>query len=475
MTPRTVLVVDDEEGVCWALENLLSDSGLRTVAVATAERGLEKARAARPDLVLLDVRLPGMDGLAALEAFRRLDPTIPVVLMTAHGTVDTAIQSMARGAFDYLIKPLDSAEVRRVVERALAPVERSERVAELPAGPALGGPLAELAGDSPRMREVYKRIGMVAASDSAVLILGESGTGKELVARAIHQASARASAPFEPINCAQIPGELLESELYGHEKGSFTGAVRTKRGKFEIADGGTVLIDEVAEIPATIQVKLLRFLEDRKFTRVGGVEHLASDVRILAATHRNLPSMIEEGRFREDLYYRLNVISIELPPLRERPGDVPALVARFLARLGVERAGVSVEALAALEKYPWPGNVRELRNAIEHAAVLARGQTIGRAHLPEHVALARPGPPVRGDLDRIAAERVARALSGPASPGGLHEGLIDEWERPVLAAVMARFGGNQLRAAEVLGIHRTTLRNKLRRHGLLPGRTEEEA
>lgn len=453
-----VLVVDDEESIVWAFRRLVEGMGHGFLSAATAERGLELARKEQPDLVFLDVKLPGMSGLDALEEARRACPRAKFVVITAHGSLDAAVRAVRLGAVEYLAKPVDLDRARALVEAAArGPVldPEVERRRGAKAGP--GG----IIGTSAQMQEVFKKVAAVAASDASVLLVGESGTGKELLARAVHYNSARAGGPFEAINCASIPETLLESELYGHERGAFTGAVRRKPGKFEVADGGTVFLDEVGELTASAQAKLLRFLEERRFERVGGTEAVRVDVRIVSATNRNLEERVREGRFREDLYFRLNVVKIEIPPLREHREDLPALVAHFLDLAG--GAGITREAMEILERHSWPGNVRELRNAIERGVVLARGGPVRPEHLPETVLSARA--PEEKDLDARVEEVVDR-LAAEGTPGELFRQVETHWERALLRRVLKITGGNQVKAAELLGINRMTLRRKIEQYGL---------
>lgn len=495
-----ILVVDDEQAICWAFSRALSRDGHVVSAASSAEEGLEKARAESPDLVFLDIRLPGMSGIEALPKFRDALPGVPIVVLTAHGTMETAIDAVRRGAYEYLLKPADLEALRSVVSRALSRPGFSPEIALLKRE-FQGRMLTDsMVGTSRAMQDVYKKIGAVAGSNSSVLISGESGVGKELVAKAIHLYSPRADGPFLAVNCASLPETLLESEMYGHVKGAFTGAVRDKAGKAEAADGGTLFLDEIGDMPASMQAKLLRFLEEKKVTRVGATESVEVDVRILAATNRDLHRMMRNGLFREDLYYRLNVVSIEVPPLRDRKEDIPMLVASFLARYGgcrrhgsgrggggdggaektragaagsaggAEEIGISEAAMEALMEYDWPGNVRELKNAVEHAAVLARGGIVLPEHLPPHIkASTRDGAPMAGShFETAVVERTERAIRAMESlgEGRVYEEMLAEFERAMIGRVLREAGGNQVKASRILGMHRTTLRKKIEEYGL---------
>jgi two-component system nitrogen regulation response regulator GlnG len=460
-----VLIVDDEPAVCWALEKYLTSRGHQASAVGSAEEALVRLGEGRPDLVLLDVRLPGMDGLTALEQMRHHADAPPVIVITAHGTMETAVEAMRRGAFDYLIKPLDLAVADQVVTRALRSLEPA-----IVASPPQGSGSSTLVGSSAPMQKLYKQIGTLASSAANVLLIGESGTGKELVARAIHCASARRHQPFEPLVCASLPETLLESELYGHEPGAFTGANARRIGRLERADGGTLLLDEVGEISLTAQVRLLRFLEEREVERLGGTQRIPVDVRLIAATNRPLREMVARGTFREDLYYRLQVVELELPPLRARLEDIPELTGAFLAH-GLHTAGISRDALAALHRHYWPGNVRELRHAIEHAIAMARGQLIAPEHLPSY--LSGPSRPRGDDLRALVREQVNAAIASGES--AIYDRLLASWEEALISPVLEHTSGNQLRAAQLLGLSRGTLRKKLRALGLKDDGSDNES
>jgi DNA-binding NtrC family response regulator len=452
-----VLVVDDEESIIWIFRKLVEGLGHECLSAATGEKGIEIARESQPDLVFMDVKLPGIDGLTALDSVRTVAPRARFVVMTAHGTLDTAVRAMKLGAVEYLAKPIDLDQARGLIQGALKGAGVNREVESLRRTGGLGG----IVGRSAQMQEVFKKVAAVAASEASVLLLGESGTGKELLARAVHYNSGRSAGPFEAINCASIPETLLESELFGHEKGSFTGAIRQKPGKFEVAHGGTVFLDEVGEISPAAQVKLLRFLEERRFERVGGTEPVAVDVRIVSATNQNLEERIREGRFREDLFFRLNVVRIDVPPLRDRRDDIPVLVAHFLDL--ARAAGVTSDALELLKNHSWPGNVRELRNAIERGAVLARGTPIRPEHLPETVT--SPRPLGESDVEARVRELVEKLVS-QGTPGDLYRHVEARWEKALLRRVLEQTGNNQVKAAELLGINRMTLRKKMELYGL---------
>jgi len=448
-----VLIIDDEPGVCWALRRALEDAGHEVETAGTAEQGLPLARG--KDLVFLDIGLPGMNGLDALHELKDR----PVVIITAHGTVENAVEALKRGAFDYLVKPLRPEEVPALVDRAVRRSALEREVARLRRELDQRTGSSPLKGTTRAMQEIFKKIATVAMSDAPVLIHGESGTGKELVARTIHRASSRADGPFEPIDCGALPEGLLESELYGHEAGAFTGAVARKRGRIEGADRGTLFLDEIGELTPAAQAKLLRFLAEREVVRVGGTGRIPVDVRVITASHRDLRAGIEEGTFREDLFYRLAVSEIDLPPLRERRADIPLLVAHFLENEFRYPGGMSESAMEALAEHGWPGNVRELRNAVEAATVTARGGTIQPEHLP--AAVRGGGGAGAADVGRVAAR-----LADAAADGEKYAAVHDAFERAVVAHVLGLVQGNQVQAARRLGIHRTTLRKLIDKYGL---------
>jgi two-component system nitrogen regulation response regulator GlnG len=443
-----------------------------SVAVAcTGAAGLEHVRARPPDVILLDLLLPDQSGLDVYRQIREIDGRIPVVFVTMAKTADAAIEAMKEGAYDYLFKPLDPHRLRRVVGEALEVARRMRQpavVAETAPDQDVEGAIV---GSCPAMSEVYKGIGRIAAQDVPVLITGESGTGKELVALAIYQHSKRARAPFLALNCAAIPENLLESELFGHEKGAFTGADRRRIGKFEQCNGGTLFLDEIGDMPLALQAKMLRLLQDQTFERVGGNETVRTDVRLIAATHRDLKAWSEEGRFRHDLYYRLGVFTIHLPPLREREDDLPLLVQHFLRRfsreLGREVREVAPEALARLRSYSWPGNVRELQSVLKQALLQTHGTTLLPIFLP--ALPGEPSGPGTASSSALAVDPNLEAfirLRLASVEGDLYAETHRQVDRLLLTLVLEDMGGNQLQAARRLGIARDTLRRRLLELGL---------
>jgi DNA-binding NtrC family response regulator len=426
-----VVVVDDEVNAAAALETLLRQDGYEVAKANDGAAGLRLLETFDADVILTDLRMPGIDGLEVLARAKEIRPDALVIVMTAYGTVQTAVQAMKLGSEDYLSKPIDVEELEVLLQRAMEKKTLREETQLLRERLDHKYSLDNLVGESPDMLAAFKTVRQVASSGSSVLLTGESGTGKELFAQALHQNSSRRNRPFVKVACAALPETLLESELFGHEKGAFTGALFTRAGRFEIASGGTLFLDEIGDISPTVQVKLLRFLEEREFERVGGNKTYKVDVRIVCATHRDLPKRIEEGGFREDLYYRLNVIQVHIPPLRERGNDIALLALHFLRRYaeanGKDVRELSDEALRMLLQHPWPGNVRELENAIERAVVLADAPVLSEAHFPtlrRSDASANPGgrfPRVRipgsslADLEREAILRTLEAVSGSTS------------------------------------------------------------
>ena len=475
VTATVVLIVDDEPSVVSLVTRAIEKvDGFQVISAATAAEAREQLRAGRVDVAVFDLLLPGESGLDLMDAVREIDAKIPVIFITGGGTAGTAIEAMKAGAFDYLPKPLNVGQLQELVSQAA----NVRRLMTEPVGVAhsveeaqdSGGDL--LVGRSPAMTEVYKSIGRVAPKNVTVLIRGESGTGKELVARSLYQHSNRADKPFLAVNCAAIPEALLESELFGHEKGSFTGADRQRIGKFEQCNGGTIFLDEIGDMPLPLQGKILRLIQDQRFERVGGNETIQTAVRIIAATHRALEAMSENGSFRSDLYYRLNVFEIEIPPLRSRVEDLPLLVGHFIHRASRELEKdvnrISGEAMDALKAYGWPGNVRELQSVVKKAVLNATGPLLLAEFLPNSVrgtvGAASDGavsvPAIGTDWDRYVDERMEEGTDA------LYDETIERMERWLITRVLRKTSGNQVQAAGFLGITRTTLRSKLTKLGL---------
>jgi nitrogen regulation protein NR(I) len=465
--PR-ILLIEDDTHLATNLQQVLEDDGFRVVLCARGDEGLRSARQSAVDAVLTDLRLPGVGGLELVRQLHETQPCLPVVLMTAHGTIETAIEATKLGAYDYLPKPFEMEALLALLHKA---VEAGRLMREpVPLADAPVGRTA-LVGVSRAMEAVCKEIGRCAAKPVTVLIRGETGTGKELIARAIYQHSERANAPFIAINCAAVPENLLESELFGHERGAFTGADQRRIGRFEQANKGTLFLDEIGDLPPGTQVKLLRVLQQQSFQRVGGSETLSVDIRILAATHRDLEAMIHEGKFREDLFHRLNVVAIRLPPLRERREDIPVLVQHFLRKYAADfqlpMPAVAPEALAALQAGPWPGNIRELENVTRRLLLEARGLSITAAAVQTVLAGRLSAVQVPRSLPALAAGLLARAQRGELSAA--YAQMIGEAEREILTQAIALAEGNQAKAARWLGISRFTLREKLKQLGLYQG------
>jgi two-component system NtrC family response regulator/two-component system response regulator HydG len=463
-----LVVIDDEVNAAAALETLLKEDGYEVARAHDARSGLQLLEKVEPDVVLTDLRMPGMDGIELLAKIKEIRPQTMVIMMTAYGTVKTAVKAMKLGAEDYLGKPIDVEELEVVLQKALERKGLLEEARSLRERLEHKYRFDNLVGESPEMLSVFKTIRQVAPSSASVLLLGESGTGKELFAQALHQNSPRRSKPFVKVACAALPETLLESELFGHEKGSFTGAVYTRAGRFEAADGGTLFLDEIGDITPTVQVKLLRFLEEREFERVGGNKTFKVDVRIVAATHRDLKKKLEEGSFREDLFYRLNVIEIHIPALRDRPGDIPLLAHHFLRKYadanGKDLNGISDDVLALLLSHPWPGNVRELENAMERAVVLTNDATLTPGHFPT--------------LRRPSAAEPARPQSGAASLGVRIPGsTLADLEREAILRTLEAVGGSTSKAANILDISARKIQYKLKEYqqtGILADRRGQD-
>jgi DNA-binding NtrC family response regulator len=450
---HTLLIVDDERSLRFSIGEWARDSGYSALEAASGREALDLLREKSVDAVLLDLKLPSEDGLDILKRLREEDPSLPVIMLTGHGTVEHAVQATRLGAYDFMLKPPDLEHLGVVLARALDHARLQREVQHWRAGT-----MSEQAiiGEGGALKRALQRLDKAAKSGTVtVLILGETGSGKELMARYLHSHSARAAGPFIELNCSAIPEQLLESELYGHEKGAFTDAKQSRKGLFELADGGTLLLDEIGEMDSGLQAKLLRVLETRTFRRVGGQSDITVDVRVIAATHRDLKKEVAEGRFREDLYFRLNVVPIDVPPLRDRPEDLPVLAEHFISRfcreLGRPPARIDAAALAAMREYAWPGNVRELRNVIERVVLLEAEDVILPEHLP--VEIARP------------SARAGGGAGEPAFPPGLVRPLI-EIERLAIEHALRVCEGNKTRAAQALGISRQTLRTKLKEEAL---------
>jgi two-component system nitrogen regulation response regulator NtrX len=457
---RRILIIDDEKNIRTQLSGLLADEGYGTFTAESAERGLALLAEESPDLVLLDVWMPGMDGLAALEKLRAEGRDVPVLVMSGQATIDTAVRATRLGAFDYLEKPLDPARLLVTIRNALQSGELQRRNRELVARVGAG---QGLLGSSAVMQRLRDEVERAARSDARVLITGENGTGKELVARALHEGSPRADGPFGRVNCAAIPRDLIESELFGHEKGAFTGAESRKIGKIEAADGGSLLLDEVGDMALEAQAKLLRVFEENEVERVGGGRPIRVDVRVIAATNKDLSAAIEKGEFREDLYYRLNVVPIAVPPLRDRAEDIPELVdhfhRRFAEEMGRPLPPVDEGAYGALKAWPWPGNVRELRNVVERLAIMTEGESIGRDEVGAVLAGSRPG--------------AAPTQEGSETTENLPlRDLLENTERAAILRALKAAGGTVSEAARRLGLDRANLHRKMRRLGI--GKPEGE-
>jgi DNA-binding NtrC family response regulator len=477
-----LLLVDDNPDLILAQMNHVFGASHHTIDVArTGEEGVRRVTANAPDVVLLDLRLPDLSGLEVHQRIREIDARIPVLFITAATAAHHAIEAMKQGAFDYLIKPLDTQHLRRVVGQALELSRLSRESARVTESPPEEERGDTLIGSCPSMVEIFKAIGRVAAQDVTVLITGESGTGKELVARAVYQHSARAKGPFLAINCAAIPDTLLESELFGHERGAFTGADRRRVGKFEQCSGGTLFLDEVGDMPLTTQGKVLRLLQGQAFERVGGIETIQTDVRLIAATNRDLEALSVEGKYRPDLYYRLSVFTIPMPPLRERGDDLPMLLHHYLRRfnreLGREVRELSPEAMEQLRRYPWPGNIRELQSVLKRALLRATGPvlTVEALPAPMFAHIAEPRPEADAPVGGATSSPIEAFLRQSMQHCGqdLYQHVHRQVDQQLLPLVLQSTCGSQLRAAQLLGVTRRTLRLRLRGLGLAVTKTVE--
>jgi len=459
--PNKVLIIDDEEAICWGLKRLLEEAGHIVRTVASAEEGIDTVESFRPDLVVLDVRLPGMDGITAMGEIQAAVGAVPIIVITAFGNLDTAVNAMGGGAVDYLTKPFELERATAVIQRVLDGTRTNKHAVDVAAQTA--GIAMELLGESAAMQEVFKRIALVTESDLPVLITGESGTGKELVARAIYRHSARSDQPFLSVNLASLSPALIESELFGHVRGAFTGADASRKGLLELGHGATVFFDEVGDIPPSVQVKLLRVLEQHEVVSVGDVRPKPSNFRVIAATNRDLPNEIVAERFRRDFYFRLAGFEIHIPPLRERVDDIPMLAEHFLNTGRVPRqpgTSLTPEVIAELCRRPWVGNVRELRSAVEHAALVARGLPITPEHLPQAQLAAVTGYEP-SQMRQVVRMWALSHLDEQNLPNDLYDQLMAEIEPVLFETVLAVTSQNRAAAANILGIHRQTLRKKL--------------
>jgi len=468
-----VLIVDDDSSMRYSLNRMLEGQGLQVSLAKNGTEALARFDEESPELVVMDIKMPGQSGLDVLKRIKERDPKALVILMTAFGTTETAIEAMKFGAFDYILKPFDIPQMRALVERALEVSRMMKKMVSYPDRPEMGAAEEAIVGSSQAMQQIYKMIGQVAPTDVTVLLRGESGSGKELVARAIYHHSSRADKPFLPVNCAAIPETLLESELFGHEKGAFTGALTKRIGKFEQCTGGTLFLDEIGDMTPATQAKILRVLQDQQFERLGGAERITVDVRLIVATNKDLEKGIREGGFRQDLYYRLKVVSLHLPPLRERKEDIPELVRYFLQCFAPEInrnvRDITPRALEKLMRYRWPGNVRELENAVKRALVIAKGSTL----IPEDFSLEGVGADLAGPQSQMDFEERLQILMDPVfkelaehSRGSPEPDLMSSVEKILIKRALQETKGNQVQAAILLGISRNTLRSKIERYRL---------
>jgi two-component system nitrogen regulation response regulator GlnG len=460
---KPVWIVDDDRSIRWVIEKALSREGIAFSSFSSAQDALDALGASSPEVLVSDIRMPGRSGLELLQAVKQRHPAVPVIVMTAYSDLDSAVAAFQGGAYEYLPKPFDIDQAVGLIRRALDESRRETQATETIVDDK------DILGHAPAMQEVFRAIGRLSQSSATVLITGESGTGKELVARALHRHSARASQPFVAINTAAMPKDLLESELFGHERGSFTGAQQQRRGRFEQAEGGTLFLDEIGDMPAELQTRLLRVLSDGSFYRVGGHQQIKGNVRVIAATHQNLEQRVREGTFREDLYHRLNVIRLRLPSLRERSEDIPLLAKHFLAmsakQLGVEPKRIGEDALAHLARLDFPGNVRQLENLCHWLTVMAPGQVIDLGNLPPEFRAqvtsdAATGADWLAALEQEAERRLARGDTG------ILDALGRQFERALISKALAKTGGRRIDAANLLGMGRNTITRKIQELGI---------
>jgi nitrogen regulation protein NR(I) len=465
----TILIIDDDDQLRKSFEKLLNDEGYHVLDAPSGEMGVVLVRSEAPDLVVLDMRLPGRNGLETFQTIKEIEPKLPVIIMTAYGTTETAIEATKMGAFDYVLKPFEIPDMLGVIIQALEAGRFMRTPVDMDAIPDNASRDA-IIGRSKPMQDVYKGIGRVSPTDATVLIRGESGTGKELVARAIYQHSLREKRPFLVVNCVAIPENLLESELFGYEKGAFTGAAHRRIGKIEQANGGTVFLDEIGDMPGTIQAKILRLLQEKSIERLGGRETISVDVRIIAATNRDLERGLAEGRFREDLYYRLKVVTIWLPPLRERRGDIPLLTKYFLSKhskaVGVDNPGITNEALEILNTHVWPGNIRELSNAIQKTLIFNRGAPVRPEDISQAVREKPIGREAEAETDDEAIRQWVRGALSSRRVEHMFDSYMDRFASLLVSEALRFTAGNRSRAAKLLGLSRPTLHSKIEKYNL---------
>jgi nitrogen regulation protein NR(I) len=468
---QTILIVDDDKSIRYSLKRMM-EGNYSILTAQNGEEALERVKASSPDLIIMDIKMPGRSGIDILREIKSIDPKSLVIIMTAYGTTETAIEAMKYGAFDYILKPFPIPQMKGLVEKALSlrTMMKQEVIYASPEGKETDEG-ERIIGSSPKMQEIYKIVGQIAPSDVTVLLRGESGTGKELFARAIYQHSSRSNLPFLPVNCAAIPDTLLESELFGHEKGAFTGATARRIGKLEQCQGGTIFLDEIGDMSLSTQAKLLRVLQEKSFERLGGTETIKVDIRLIVATNKDLEEAIASGKFREDLYYRLNVVSIIIPPLKERKDDIPDLVSYFLKRFNRELkkgiVGITPSAMAKIASYGWPGNVRQLENILKRAMVLCQGEWILEDQLLFEKGWERreaeeesSKKSVEDLLDSLFEELSTRSMTAQDLD------MTSSLERGLILRALQKTGGNQLKAAALLGINRSTLRGKMERYNI---------
>ena len=451
-----ILVIDDDRSICETLELYLTEEGYEVVTAASGTEGLNRFVETSPDVVILDIRLPDVDGFTVLEDLREEDENVKVIMITAYHDMESTINAMKSGAFDYIHKPVNVDELDMAIRKAVKSLEMEQKIDGLLMEPSRGFKVGDIIGGGTQMREIFKMIGIVSQSRTTVLIQGESGTGKELIAKVIHH-NTSPDEPYIAVNCSAIVETLLESELFGHEKGSFTGAIARKAGKFELARYGSIFLDEISEMSLNLQAKLLRILQEMEFERVGGKDRIRVHARIIAATNKDLKALVKEGKFRDDLYYRLNIVAINIPPLRERTNDIPVLVDYLLAKINIDLhkriAGVSDEMMQIFLKYRWPGNIRELENLLVRAAVVAKGQIL-----------------VRGDFPELAEDRRDDAAPREAQTGMTGDGklpTLDDVQEQYIRKIIRESGKNKGEVCEILGISRPTLERKLEKYGIV--------